>query len=103
MFVTRSCVQIKLVRRPVMPKPAVSLVGFHGKEQALEYLQKVCLVDDSSPQALLQHFQCAQSGLGPAIDRAGHPKIVDIPREYQSYCYTVLNSPAAKALEGIGS
>ena len=84
-----------------MPKPALSLFGFFEKEKAFEYLQKVCLVGDSSQEALLQHFQCAQSGLGSAIIGAGSPEIGDLPVECQSYCQAVLSSPDAQALASI--
>src|SRR5258708_11820969 len=86
-----------------MPKPALSLVAFHGQEKTFEYLQQMCILDDSSPQALQQHFNHANSQLGPAFVNAGCPEVIDLPTEYQPYCHAVLNSPPAKALEQFGS
>ncbi len=82
-----------------MPKPALSLVGYLEKEKALEYLQKTCLSDDPSPQALLQHYTNAQSQLGPAIQKAGYPEILDIPAGYESYINMVKTTPYVKAFE----
>ena len=84
-----------------MPKPALSLLGFLEKEQAFEYLQKNCLLDDSSSQALQQHFEEAASRLGPNIERVGYPVMLAIPTIHQQYVNIVSNSPTAKLLEGL--
>lgn len=86
-----------------MPKSALSLLGYLEQQKAFEYLQKQCLLDDSSPQVLQQHFEDAVLQLGSAIERAGYPEMLGIPALHQHYVNTVRNSPLAKALEGRGT
>src|SRR5947209_20556236 len=85
-----------------MPKSGLSLLGHLSKEKAFEYLQKNCLLDDSSPQALQRHFEDAVSRLGPVIERAGFPEMLRIPAMHEQYVNIVRNGPAAKMLEGRG-
>ena len=85
-----------------MPKPALSLLGFLEKEQAFEYLQKYCLLDDSSPQALQQHFSDATSRLGSVIENAGNPETLNIPAIHQQHVDIIRNGSFAKGLESRG-
>lgn len=65
-----------------MPSKALSLVGFVGdRAVALRYLRTRCIaqppnLDDDALEAI---WRAAQAGLGPPIDRAGHPEMRQIP------------------------
>ena len=82
-----------------MPKSALSLLGYLEQGKAFEYLQTTCLLDDSSPQTLQQHFEDAISRLGLAVKKAGYPHILEIPDPHQQYVDIVKNSPPARMLE----
>lgn len=68
-----------------MAEWGLSLVGFMHEEEALMYLQKWCIVSDSSPEALGKLWREARDRLGSGTPGAGDPDIREIPPEYGDY------------------
>ncbi len=77
-----------------MPIPGLSLLGFMNEELALHYLTNTCVCPDTSPQALLRHWQDAQTRIGPPMDRAGHPQMRDMHPERQRRLRQLTRDPS---------
>jgi hypothetical protein len=74
-------------------EPILSLVGFLQEAAAVDYLEKLCIVDDPSPAARLHVWNSARAQLGPPFQRAGQPEILDLPQSALPYLQGVMTNP----------
>lgn len=76
-----------------MPTGGLSLLGFMEQHLALHYLTTSCIVADTSPTALLQHWNDARRRLGPPDSRVGVPDIQDIPAPHSAHLQQLAAHP----------
>ena len=76
-----------------MPTPGVSLVGFMDRDEAINHLRITCVVSDDSDAALEAEWLAAKAKLGPAVDRAGTPEVLQIPPQHQQHVAQVAQAP----------
>jgi len=71
----------------------LSLVGFMDQKQAIDYLAKRCQVTGKTSRDLNEHWKKAKAQLGPRVEDAGKPEILDIPPEHKSYLDAIEKHP----------
>ncbi len=76
-----------------MPTGGLSLLGFMEQQLALHYLTTSCIVADTSPTALLRHWNDARRRLGPPDSRVGVPDIQDIPAPHSAHLQQLAAHP----------
>ncbi len=74
-------------------EPILSLVGFMEEAAALEFLEKVCILDDAAAAARHQLWENARAQLGSAFERAGQPEVLDLPQNALGYLQGVMTNP----------
>jgi hypothetical protein len=73
--------------------PALSLLGFMDRDQAISYLQTRCLLHDAPIEELAATWEEARSRLGETAPNAGRPHMRDLPPEFQAHLSQVAGMP----------
>jgi hypothetical protein len=89
-----------------MPTKGISLVGFLDQPTAIQHFRGLCVMPDYSDPALTAAWQVAHAKLGLPVPNAGHPDILPLPTDGQTYVAQlvqqqwVMQSPWAQMILG---
>ena len=81
-----------------MAAPGLALIGFMGRDDAVNYLARECLPANPDPVALESEWIAAKAKLGAPLANFGNPNIRDVPAAHDPYIQQLKSGPAWQAI-----